>query len=352
MASKADYFEDPQVQRLLIRNGLRVHITRMGSRGIATQSYDGYDVVIPSGQPAADLITHKRTDEGHQAAEYAPFFSPIVLGTYREYAETLQDAGIATPLPGTPAGQKPLYYSLNMKKFLRTTADGVRWDRLGLARHGLHNGNQVLAQTSGICDSNSAGTYMGLVSYVWNHDSIPQNPTEATRFADRIRLLFNDQGLSSAGKSRTYASDEGKSEAPIAVIYEHQFLAYQIRAQARTGHVDGERVLLYPSAQIDTEPQLIALTPDGDRLSRLVNDDPALQKRAVELGFRVKDAQVPGATSSAQTRFLRERHIPAPGLSGDDTKAVLPRLGLLERMIEDIGACASVPQGAADGEAP
>ncbi|MQY35523.1 hypothetical protein SRB17_35010 [Streptomyces sp. RB17] len=361
MASKADYFEDPEVQRLLVRHGFRVHITRMGSRGIAAQSYDGYDVVFPSGQPAADLITRKRAAEGHPATTYRPFVSPVVLGTYREYAETLQDAGIATPLPGVPAGSKPLYYSLNMQKFLQATADNRRWDtlgtgrdghRVGIDRHGIHNGNKVLAQTSDICEANSAGTYLGLVSYVWNHDNIPQDAAEATRFAERIRLLLNDQGMPSSEKNETYVSAEGKSIAPIAVIYEHQFLAHQIATQADTGHVDSERVLLYPSARFITEPQLIALTPDGDRLGDLISKDPALQQRAMELGFRVRDAEGASATSDSLTRFLTDHHIQAPVLSDDDTKAVLPRLDLLEKMIEIVGDCDPVAQSAAGGEAP
>ncbi|MFI9809301.1 hypothetical protein ACIHEJ_33975 [Streptomyces sp. NPDC052301] len=352
MASKADYFEDPEVQRLLVRHGFRVHITRMGSRGIAAQSYDGYDVVFPSGQPAADLITKKRAAEGHPATTYRPFVSPIVLGTYREYAETLQEAGIATPLPGVPAGQRPLYYSLDMGKFLRATADGRRWDGLGIGRHGIHNGNKVLAQTSDLCEANSAGTYLGLVSYVWNHDNIPQDTAEATRFAERIRLLLNDQGMPSSEKNETYVSAEGKGIAPIAVIYEHQFLTHQIATRADTGHVDGERVLLYPSARFVTEPQLIALTPQGDRLGELISTDPALQRRAMELGFRVRDAEGASATSDALTRFLHERGIQAPVLSDDDTKAVLPRLDLLERMIEVVGDCDPVARSAAGGEAP
>ncbi|MFJ9869319.1 hypothetical protein [Streptomyces sp. NPDC101165] len=352
MASKADYFEDPEVQRLLVRHGFRVHITRMGSRGIAVQNYDSYDVVFPSGQPAADLITKRRATEGRPATTYRPFVSPIVLGTYREYAETLQEAGIATPLPGVPAGAKPLYYSLDMEKFLRTTADGRRWDSLGVERHGIHNGNKVLAQTSDICEANSAGTYLGLVSYVWNHDNIPQNATEATRFAERIRLLLNDQGMPSSEKNETYVSAEGKSISPIAVIYEHQFLAHQLAARADSGHVDSERVLLYPSAQTVTEPQLIALTPEGSRLGDLITTDPALQKRAMELGFRVRDAAGAASTSDALSRFLRARHIQAPVLSADDTKAVLPRLELLERMIEVVGDCAPIAQSAAGGEAP
>ncbi|MGW7818649.1 hypothetical protein ACWGLF_11030 [Streptomyces puniciscabiei] len=361
MASKADYFEDPEVQRLLVRHGFRVHITRMGSRGIAAQSYDGYDVVFPSGQPAADLITRKRAAEGHPATTYRPFVSPVVLGTYREYAETLQDAGIATPLPGVPAGSRPLYYSLDMRKFLHATADGRRWDslgtdrggrRIGIDSHGIHNGNKVLAQTSDICEANSAGTYLGLVSYIWNHDNIPQDTAEASRFAERIRLLLNDQGMPSSEKNETYLSAEGKSIAPIAVIYEHQFLAHQIATQAGTGHVDSERVLLYPSARFIAEPQLIALTPAGDRLGDLITRDPALQKRAMELGFRVRDAEGASATSDSLTRFLTDHHIQAPVLSDDDTKAVLPRLDLLEKMIEIVGDCAPVAQSATGGDAP
>ncbi|MFG2882088.1 hypothetical protein ACGFYV_07145 [Streptomyces sp. NPDC048297] len=353
MASKADYFEDPEVQRLLVRHGFRVHITRLGSRGIAAQSYDGYDVVFPSGQPAADLIARKRVAEGHSTTAYRPFVSPVVLGTYREYAETLQEAGIATPLPGVPPGAEPLYYSLDMKKFLKASADGSRWDDLGIDRHGIHNGNKVLAQTSDICEANSAGTYLGLVSYIWNGDNIPQDEAQADRFAAKIRLLLNDQGMPSSEKNETYVSAEGKSISPIAVIYEHQFLAHQIAAWNGTGHIDSERVLLYPSARFITEPQLIALSPDGARLGDLITKDPALQRRAMELGFRVRDAEGASATSDSLTRFLGQRHIQAPVLSDDDTKAVLPRLDLLERMIETVGDCDPVVQsGAAGEEAP
>ncbi|WP_309485430.1 hypothetical protein [Streptomyces sp. WELS2] len=361
MASKADFFEDPEVRRLLVRHGYRVHLTRMGSRGIATQRYDGYDIVFPSGQPAADLITSRRAAEGHPATTYRPFVSPIVLGTYREYAETLREAGIATPLPGVPAGAKPMYYSLDMRKFLGASAAGRRWDdlgtdrrgrRVGIGRYGIHNGNKVLAQTSDICQANSAGTYLGLVSYVWNHEDIPQTPAEATRFAERVRLLLNDQGMPSSEKNETYVSAEGKSISPIAVIYEHQFLAHQIATRSATGHVDAERVLLYPSARFVTEPQLIALTPRGDALGDLITRDPALQRRAMELGFRVRDAQGGSATSDALTRFLTGRGIQAPVLSDDDTKAVLPRLDLLERMIETVGDCPPAAPAAPSGETP
>ncbi len=349
MASKSDYFEDPEVKRLLIQHGFRVHLSRMGSRGIAKQNYDGYDVVFPSGQPAADLITKQQAAAGSPATTYRPFVSPIVLGTYREYARTLQRAGIAEPLPGVPAGTQPLYYSLDMEKFLKATEAGKRWDDLGIEQYGIHNGNKVLAQSSDICEANSAGTYLGLVSYVWNKDDIPQDTAQADTFADRIKLLLNDQGMPSGEKNETYVSAEGKAISPIAVIYEHQFLAHQIARQAKTGHVDAERVLLYPSARFITEPQFIAMTPQGDKLGDLITNDPALQRRAMELGFRVR-AVGSESTSDALTGFLHDHHIQAPVLSSDDTKAVLPRLDLLERMIEDVGDCPPPQASAAAGE--
>ncbi|WP_345943850.1 hypothetical protein [Streptomyces sp. SID3212] len=365
MASKADYFGDPEVQRLLVRHGIRVRITRMGSREIAAQSYEGYDVVFPSGQPASDQITRKRATEGRPVTAYRPFVSPIVLATYREYAQTLADHAIAEPLPGAPAGAEPLYYRLDMEKFLGATRAGTRWNDLGLRKHGgTHNDNRVLAQTSHICESNSAGTYLGLVSYV-DHTvgphgggdrgggGIPRTAAEADAFGRDIKELLNGQGMPASDKNKTYVSPEGKSTSPISVIYEHQFLAHQIRAEARTARVDNERVLLYPSTRFVTEPQLIALTSEGDRLGRLVTDDPALQRRAMELGFRIgaDDNSASNSAGEALTRFLSEHHIPVPALSEDDTKAVLPQLPLFERMVELVGDCAPVPQ-ATGPEAP
>ncbi|MEV6962109.1 hypothetical protein AB0M97_23560 [Streptomyces sp. NPDC051207] len=350
MASKSDFFQDPEVRRLLAKHGFTVHLTRMGSRGIATQNYESYDIVFPSGQPAADLITRKRAAEGRPASTFRPFVSPIVLGTYREYARTLEAAKLAEPMPGTPEGAEPLYYSLKMEPFLQKAQDGTRWHDLKIERQGIENHNKVLAQTSDICESNSAGTYLGLVSYVRNGATVPQSREEADRFADRIKLLLNDQGLPSSERNETYVSPEGKSIAPIAVIYEHQFVAHQLATEAETGKVDDDRVLLYPSVRFVTEPQLIALTPEGERLGRLISDDPELQHRATELGFRVRDADSPAV--GTLDSLLKERGIQVPVLSDSDTKAVLPRLGLLERMIERVGECPAVPQPATGKEAP
>ncbi|AXE85523.1 hypothetical protein C1703_10960 [Streptomyces sp. Go-475] len=348
MASKRDFFQDPEVERLLMKHGFRVHITNMGSREIAKQDYEGYDVVFPSGQPAADLISRERARANRPVLLYRPFVSPIVLATYRDYAEVLTAEGVAERLPGS--GGPPMYYTLDMRKFLdlahgkrkgvqRASKGGYRWDEIDPEHKDyVRNGNKILAQTSDICEANSAGTYLGLVAFVEHGNDAPDSEAEAERLARKIKPLLVEQGLPSSERAETYLSPDGQSIAPISVIYEHQFLAHQIRHEAAKGTTDDERVLLYPSTRFVTEPQLVALTGDGARLGELVSKDPELQQRAMELGFRARNA-TSSSTSEELTRFLTERQIPVPTTSADDTRAVLPSLPLLEKMIEIVGDC-------------
>ncbi|MFD2689402.1 hypothetical protein ACFS5L_31880 [Streptomyces phyllanthi] len=365
MASKRDFFQDPEVKRLLMKHGFRVHITNMGSREIAVQDIEGYDVVFPSGQPAADLITRRRARANRPALTYRPFVSPIVLATYRDYAEALRntevDGGrVAVPQPGS--GDRPLYYTLDMERFLKLAkgegdlggqrsqgsgegrqarAGGYRWDDIDPGHRHVRNGNKILAQTPDICEANSAGTYLGLVAFVEYGNDAPDTVEKAEELARNIKPLLVEQGLPSSERAETYLSVDGKSLAPISVIYEHQFLAHQIQYEAKEGRTDDERVLLYPSTRFVTEPQLVALSPDGARLGELIRDDPELQHRAMELGFRGRDAQS-DATSDQLAEFLTERRIPVPVTSADDTRAVLPRLSLLERMVQIVGDCPPV----------
>jgi hypothetical protein len=58
----------------------------------------------------------------------------------------------------------------------------------------------------------------------------------------------------------------------------------------------------------------------------------------VELGFRPRDATA-DEMSDQLADYLTRRHIQAPVTSADDTKAVLPSLSVLERMIQIVGDC-------------
>ncbi|MFK4599367.1 hypothetical protein [Streptomyces pristinaespiralis] len=340
MASKRDFFEDEEVQRILMKHHIRVHITASGSREVAIRDISSYDFVFPSGQPAGDLITAERAKSNQYAKVHRPFVSPIVLATYREYARTLEKAGVAKAHRGTGAdADQPPYYVLDMAGFLRHIHDKKRWDDIGIERQGIANANRIVAQTPDVCGSNSAGTYLALVAFTWHGDGeeVPDTDQEADARGRAIKHLM-EQGLPAADVFRTYVSPEGKNIAPVVVAYEHQYLAYQLNYKARSKKLDEQRVLLYPSGQFVTQPQFIALNEDGDRLGELITHDPELRQRAMELGFRILDptGQVAG---DQLTRFLEDRGIPAPATEGDDTRTAMPRLRYLERMISVVGDC-------------
>ncbi|CAM5391323.1 hypothetical protein [Streptomyces aurantiogriseus] len=362
MASKSDFFRDPEVQRLLLEHGLRVDIHRLGSRGIATQSLKGMDVVFPSGQPAAKLVLDRQE---RSVRSVRPFVTPLVLGTFRDYADTLVKAGVATPQQA-PDGGPTLYYNLDMRAFMglldgrageKTTADqdgdgtlegadtwnGIGFDQAG----GRSNSGRVLVRTSSVCESNSAGTYLSLLAFVANRNSTPgtQNVNDpqlardaVTDLAAKIRPLINLQGMWADEQADSYLSDLGESIAPISLIYEHQYLAHQIAYQDTHGRQDIERVLLYPTPYALTEPQLISLTDEGDRLVRLVEQDEELRDRAIELGFRVRFNGEDG-TSERLNTYLRDHGIQVPVPNRDETKSYEPDLNVLERIINYVGSC-------------
>lgn len=356
MASKSDYFRDPEVQRLLLKHGIRMDIHLLGSRGAATQSLEGMDVVFPSGQLAAKLIFVRL----HRSVKSArPFVTPLVLATFRDYAETLVRAGVATPQKPRDGERKTLYYGLDMRKFM-TLLDGKdseghegngadTWNRIGFGRAGRSNKGRVLVRTSSVCQSNSAGTYLSILAFVRNGNVAPGVPDEndtkgagaddrALDVAREIKPMINLQGMAADEQADSYFSDLGESIAPISVIYEHQYLAHQIDYQRKHRKQDTRRVLLYPTPYALTEPQLISLTDKGDKLSDLMESDPALRQRAIQLGFRVRFSGEDG-TSDQLNEYLRERGIQVPTPNSDQTKVDESDVDVLEKIIDYVGNC-------------
>jgi len=163
MGSKSDFFDDKRVSDLLLQHHLQVHVTRIGSRDMTTVNLEPYDVVFPSGKPAVEQIVKQRRAAREHHNRYSPFVSPIVLATYREFAETLRQNGVATPQPKQNAD--PLYYDLDLTKFLDLFHQQKTWNQLGIHSFGIHNSNLALAQTSYVCGSNSGASYLGMVAF-------------------------------------------------------------------------------------------------------------------------------------------------------------------------------------------
>lgn len=346
MASKQDFFNDAEVKRLLLEHNIRVEVTARGSSEVAyevlNQKTQHYDFAFPSGQPAADLIMNERRKQGLYQQSIRLFTSPIVLASYREYAEALVRNGAASRYSGGPAGA--LYYSLDTAKLIDLGERGKTWNDIGIGDASpngrkITNGNRVLAHTTGVCRSNSGATYLALIAFVENHDEPAQSEAEADRIAKRVKPLITATGMPESDLWGVYLTPEGMSQAPIAVVYEHEFFAYQQDHVRHTGSPDTERVLLYPQQEFQTDPDYISLRPGaGDRLGRLLREDPALRRRMMELGFRVIDNQGETGTERLFQR-LKSVGVPTPDEDTDRTRAELPELNILQRLIDSVGGC-------------
>jgi hypothetical protein len=328
IASKRDFFEDEQVKQLLLSHGYQVQVTPAGSFELAEAAdLDSYQFVFPSGQAAADRVYQRR--QGQHAIGYKPFFTPLVLGTFRDYAQALVAAGVARPQPA--AGDKPLYYSVEMDKLMALVADNAHWRDYDPKL----SGNRLLAQSPDPCRSYSGAAYVGLVAYArYSHPAATD--AEAVAQAQGIKPMLDAEGQHSDDMAPKYLVPEGRSFATVAVIYEHQYLAYQNRRLDNGLGLDTDRVLMYPSAQHETAPELISFSPEGDTIGDLLMSDPELRRRAVELGFHVYSADTARFDFAG---YLAQRHIPEPTTAAADTETWLPKDAQFRKMVDEIGDC-------------
>lgn len=326
LASKREFFEDEQVKRILMANGFQVQITPAGSFELAEkEDLDSFGFVFPSGQTAADRVWERR--QGKHAVGFEPFFTPIVLATYREYADALVNAKVAKPQPNSR-----LYYDLDMAGLVKLIDGGALWSTYG----GLTNGNRMLAQSPDPCRSYSGAVYLGLVAFA-RYGHPPASEAEAAEMGRELKPMFDAEGQHGEDMAPKYFVPEGRSFATVAVIYEHQFLTYQVKQQERTGRLDDDRVLLYPSAQHETAPELISQSEEGDEIGRLLMENPQLRRRAVEMGFHVLNTG--GDPELDFAGFLGSRGIPVPTTGVGNTETWLPSRTLFKKMIEEVGGC-------------
>lgn len=332
MSSKADFFSDEQVKRILMANHIQVHVTNSGgSLEIAQggrQNSREYDFVMPSGQMVGRAV---RDSQG--GTPFYPFTSPLVLGTFREYAKALTKAevdGKRVAEPQSGSANDTQYFTIDMTNFiaLANPPHPKTWND-----YGVDNTNQMIAQSPDPCRSYSGAAYVGLVAFAANNGQ-PPTSEKVTAVSAKIRPLLRVEGQHESEMGRKFFSAEGRTYAPVAVIYEHQYLAHQIKTQEQTGRLDQERVLLYPKAHHNTEPWLIAFSKEGEQVGRLLNEDPGLHRRALELGFR------PSTGTPSLDELLDDRSIPRPLIG--DTEAFMPQPPDLAKMIHEVFGCKQI----------
>lgn len=262
-SEKRDFFQDPEVIAAFRKAGLDVQVETAGSRQISMQLSDAYDFGFPAGIPAAEKIRQEHTTTN----SYDVFFTPMAIASWQPIAQVLVANDIAVDRGG--------YYMLDLKKFLDLFAQEKRWDTF--RDNSVYNVNRsVLISSTDPRTSNSAAMYLALASYVANGNNIVQNRAQIDAIMPLLQDLFLKQGFTSGSSAAPFNDylTMGMGKAPLVMIYESQFI-YQ---QTKENGIRPEMVLIYPDPTIYTRHVLVALSPEGDRLGKLLRKDSDLQQ--------------------------------------------------------------------------
>lgn len=272
-SEKVPFFQDERVLAALRSHGLEVTVQKAGSREIATSfNPNEYDFVFPAGIPAAQKIQQ----EHNVSSSYSPFFTPMVIASWRPIADLFVQQGLATDEGG--------YYLLDMAKLLPLLEAELRWNELE-GNTALPVNQSILIRSTDVRTSNSAAMYLALMSYVANDNNIMQSVADAQADLPFLSGLFLRQGLLPSSTQEPFEDYlvKGMGHSPIVIIYEAQFIA---QAALQNGTILPDMVLMYPTPTIFTEHVLIPFSKVGQQLGELLETDPELQKLAIEYGLR------------------------------------------------------------------
>jgi hypothetical protein len=317
-SEKQPFFQDADVQAVFHRNGLDVEVDTAGSRQIATSTdLSRYDFAFPAGSPAALKI---KNDRGARAT-YEPFFTPMAIATFRPIAQLLVANHVAADAGG--------YYTFDVQAYLALVGRNARWTDLA-GNTAYPTNKSVLITSTDVQTSNSAAMYLAIASYVANGGNIVADDATARKITPAVAPLFLRQGFTASSTEEPFQDylSIGIGKEPMVMIYEAQFLSLEA---AHDRALTPDMVLMYPTPTVFSKHTLVPLRPNGDRVGRLLQSDPDLQRLAAKYGFHPSSQ----ATLSA---YLKGRNVPAPPQLVNVIDP--PAYDQLETMITGIGQLA------------
>jgi hypothetical protein len=278
-SEKAPFFADRRVRAEFAKHGLRVEVDTAGSRSIATTvDLSKYDFAFPSGVPAASQIKQK----SGASTTYTEFYTPMVIASFEPIAKILEGAGVATD-HGT-------YDTFDVSKYLDLVRANTRWT--DLPNHDAYPASKsVLVTSTDVRTSNSAANYLSIASYVANSDNVVENDVQGDSVISKVAPLFLRQGFTATSSEEPFEDylAIGAGKTPIVFIYEAQYLAHVF---ADDGAITDQMKLMYPDPDVLSKHVVVPLNDNGDKVGRLLLNDPVLQRLAAEYGFRTNDPKV------------------------------------------------------------
>jgi len=273
-SEKDAFFADTKVRAALAHQHLTVAVEKAGSRAIA-RSYNPQhdDFGFPSGAPAAAELQSL----AHAPETFTPFYTPIVIASWRPIAQILETNHIVTERDHN-------YYITDMPALLKLMQQHARWKDLP-GSDAFSTNKAVLVNSTDVRTSNSAAMYLSLASYMVNGQAVVQSQAEADAVLPLMTELFLRQGFqegSSAAPFEDYLA-LGMGKTPMLVAYESQLVAFWL---AHPERLHSDMVMMYPVPTVFSKHVLVPYDDKGRRLGEALERDPELQDLAHQFGFR------------------------------------------------------------------
>lgn len=316
-SEKLPFFQDLETQEALAKEPwyLKTHVEKAGSREIAT-TYDlsKYDFAFPAGMPAAEKISRDKNIK----KSFQPFFTPMVIASWKPIAEVLMANGIVKKRENS-------YYIVDMYKLFELIKSQNRWTSL-IDSDKYPANKSVLVKTTDIRTSNSAAMYLALASYVYNGNKIVQNEAEINLIIDDLSALFLRQGFTESSSAIPFQDylTMGPGKSPLVMIYEAQFLS---EAAKENSAITNDMVLLYPEPTLFTKHILIPFNENGTKLGEALSHDETLQNIATKHGLRTANRRL-------FSEFIKRKKLNVPSSLVNVTEP--PSYEIIEKMIRKI----------------
>ncbi|MFB8235936.1 substrate-binding domain-containing protein [Kitasatospora purpeofusca] len=326
-SEKGAFFDDQQVKDALKARGLVVNTQSAGSWQMGDLKNDNLDFVFPASQQPAEAI---KADHKLTSTPTRPFYSPLVIVTYKSTAEVLAQNNLASQ------DKDSKVWKFSMKDFLAGVDAKQTWQKLPLPpeKPGDLVGSIFLTTTNPETSSSGA-LYLAMVSYLLNANQVIPAPAGVTpQIGDKLQAVISPQGVMKNSTEEPFMDFVSGNGRPLVLAYESQALELVLKKKAPP-----DMVMLYPDTTVVSDHTIVAFNDKGQRLADALADDPALRDLEIKYGFRPSGAA--GATAFAakvqevQSSIPEARFAFAPDLGvAKVSQATVPTPAVMKQLVE------------------